>query len=137
MLLLLLTFSCSVEENSSQEQAIANKVFVLDSKQKVESLNLDQKFNISPTVYQDFLDKLVFEKGHLRGAYYGGVHKVLNEKQRENFWQYFGISYKNGDFIQNNKGTIWIIPNSRANSYNDCQYMQDYYCAIYIGDDAK
>lgn len=132
MLLLLLTFSCSVKENSSQDQAIANKVFVLDSKQKVESLNLDQKFNISPTVYQDFLDKLVFKNGHIRGAYYGGIHKILNEKQRENFWQYFGISYKNGDFDLGKGSYILLLDHKPSNK--TCVYSWNSFCLIWIPD---
>ncbi len=132
----MLTFSCNVEEDAPQQEAVANKTIVLNSKQKVASANLDVKYHLNAEVYNKFLSKLVFENGHIRGAYYGDIHKVLDEKQRENFWNEFGIVYKNGEFVENTRGFILLVHHYRDSELQlTCQFIWDHFCLLWVPDD--
>ena len=126
MLIVTLTYSWTTKDNVKLDDLI-----ILNSVQKVESLNLADEFNLSKEVYNEFLESLIFDDltSHFRGAKISGINNALNEKQREKFWKYFGLTYKNGDFPQNtNKDLVFMDYKPR---FRGCKWDPDWICVIY------
>ena len=116
-----------VDEN---ENLVINNELTRKSKQNIEQLNLSEKFKINKVVYDEFFNSIIFDEyGNFRGAKVTGINKSLNEEEREKFWKYFGLTYKNGDFPQNtNKDLVFMDYKPR---FRGCKWDPDWICVIY------
>lgn len=91
-LVIILTSLCCNDQAGLVEEEINMKL----SKEAVIEKNLDTKFNLDSTIYDEFINSLIFdEKGRIIGAIYDKIQNSLNDKESENFWNHLDIPINN------------------------------------------
>ncbi|MEM9820924.1 MAG: hypothetical protein AAF985_07620 [Bacteroidota bacterium] len=99
---------------TSCTKQVQDEVTVVDLSKKswyetvddVKALELNTRFDLSPQVYTQFLDNLVFIDNQLRGFYYKDIIANMTSEEEQRFWSYFKITVqKDGDLPGNSAAT--------------------------------
>ncbi len=127
----LVIVSCDSQDVPLEEEALVENIkLVLESREQVEALGLENIFNLDQKVYNEFLGNIVFDElGNFRGAKIDGINKELNETQKEKFWKNFGLTYKNGFSQKNNRDQIFEFYRPRSRG---CKWNVNWICVIRI-----
>ncbi|MEM1322706.1 MAG: hypothetical protein AAGG75_20745 [Bacteroidota bacterium] len=84
--------SCTKQQKNDVTKAEESALSLYKNVEAVEALALDTKFNLSATVYNDFLNSLMFKDEQLRGFYYKDIVENMSNQELKAFWGYFKVS---------------------------------------------